>query len=80
MTPSHKPTGSHLRTFETIFRHPAAHNLAWRDVHSLLRHLGQLVEEPNGNLRATRNGQTLVLRTPCTKDVAETSEIGRAHV
>ena len=75
MTPSHKPTGSHLRTFETIFRHPVAHNLAWRDVHSLLRHLGQVVEEPNGNLRVTRNGQTLVLHTPRTKDVADTSEL-----
>lgn len=75
MIPSHKPTGAHLHTFETIFRHPAAHNLAWRDVHSLLRHLGQVVEEPNGNLRATRNGQTLVLRMPRTKDVAETSEL-----
>lgn len=75
MLPPRQPTGSHLRTFEAIFRHPAAHDLAWRDVHSLLRHLCQVVEEPNGNLVATRNGQSLVLPTPRTKHVAETAKL-----
>jgi hypothetical protein len=68
-------TGSHLRTYNTIFQHPVSHNLAWHDVHSLLRHLGSLDEEPNGNLKATRNGQSLVLHVPLTKNVAETEEL-----
>ncbi len=62
-------SGSHLRTYQTIFQHPLSHNLAWRDVHALLRHLGQAELEPNGNLRVTRHEHTLVLHAPRTKDV-----------
>ena len=68
-------TGSHLRTYQTIFQHPLSHNLAWHDVHGLLRHLGQVVEEPNGSLKVTRNGQVLMLHPARTKDVAETDEL-----
>ena len=68
-------TGSHLRTYNAIFQHPVSHNLGWHDVHALLRELGQVEEEPNGNLRVTRNGQVLVLPPPRTKDVAETEEL-----
>lgn len=68
-------SGSHLRTYSTIFQHPVSHNLQWHDVHALFRHLGSLDEEANGNLKATRNGQTLVLHKPRTKDVAETDEL-----
>jgi hypothetical protein len=32
-------------------------------------------EEPNGNLKVTRNGQTMVLHPPRTKDVSETDEV-----
>src|SRR5947208_1668371 len=38
-------TGSHRRTYDTIFQHPASHNLAWHDVHALFRHLGKVVTE-----------------------------------
>jgi hypothetical protein len=68
-------TGSHLRTYRAIFQHPVSHNLRWHDVHALFRHLGQVEEEPNGNLKVTRNGQTLVLHQPRTKDVSETDEL-----
>jgi len=68
-------TGSHLRTYQTIFQHPISHNLGWHDVHSLFRHLGNVDEEPNGNLKVTRNGQILVLHPPRTKDVDETDEL-----
>ncbi len=68
-------TGTHLRTYKTIFQHPISHNLEWRAVRSLLEHLGEVTEEPNGNLRATRNGQFLVLHPPRTKDVAEADEL-----
>ncbi len=67
-------TGSHLRTYERIFQHPLSHNLEWRDVHSLLGKLGSVVEEPNGNLKVTRNGQNLVLHPTRAKDL-ETEEI-----
>jgi hypothetical protein len=68
-------TGSHLRTYNTIFQHPVSHNLDWRNVRALFEHLGEVVEQPNGNLKVTRNGQFLVLHPPRTKDVAETDEI-----
>ncbi len=68
-------TGSHLRTYNTIFQHPVSHNLGWDDVHALFRQLGQVKEEPNGSLTVTRNGQVLVLHLPRTKDVAETDEL-----
>ena len=68
-------TGSHLRTYNTIFQHPVSHNLAWLDVHSLFRHLGQVEVEPNGNFKVTRNQQTLILHSPRTKEVAETDEL-----
>jgi hypothetical protein len=75
MTPPPELTGAHLRTYQTIFQHPVSHNLGWHDVHALLRQLGQVVEEPNGNLKVTRNGQALVLPPARTKDVAETDEL-----
>jgi hypothetical protein len=68
-------SGSHLRTYKTIFQHPISHNLEWRAVHSLLKKLGHLVEEPNGNLKATRNGQSLVIHPSSSKDVAEMDEV-----
>src|SRR5581483_867105 len=68
-------TGSHLRIYKTIFQHPVSHNLEWRAVRSLLGKLGQITEEPNGNLKVTRNGQTLVLHPSLTKDVAKTDEL-----
>ena len=68
-------TGSHLRTYNAIFQHPISHNLEWRAVRSLMAKIGEAVEEPNGNLRVTRNGQVLVLHPPRTKDVSEPDEI-----
>ena len=62
-------------THQTIFQHPASHNLDWRHVRVLFEHLAEVVEQPNGNLKVTRNGQVLVLHPPRTKDVAETDEI-----
>ncbi|MFA5262723.1 MAG: hypothetical protein WC378_02790 [Opitutaceae bacterium] len=75
MTQTSPLTGSHLRTYNAIFQHPIAHNLEWRAVRSLLETLGHIAEEPNGNLKVTRNGQILVLHPPRTKNVAEADEI-----
>jgi hypothetical protein len=68
-------TGSHLRTYNAIFQHPVSHNLEWRNVRSLFNHIAEVAEQPNGNLRVTRNGQSMVLHTPRTKDVAEVEEL-----
>ena len=68
-------TGSHLRTYNTIFQHPISHNLKWHDVHALFGQLGKIEEEANGNMKVTRNGQTLVLHPHRAKDVSETDEV-----
>jgi hypothetical protein len=75
MNPPPALTGAHRRTYQTIFQHPVSHNLGWHDVHALFRQLGQVEEEPNGNLKVTRNGQTLILPPTRTKDVARTDAL-----
>ncbi len=75
MSSSASLTGSHLRTYQALLRHPAAHNLHWHDVHALFRHIAAVEEEPNGNLRVTRHGHTLVLHPPRTKEVADMDEL-----
>ena len=68
-------SGAHRRTYDGIFRHPVARNLGWRDVRSMLDALAEVVEKPNGNLKITRNGQTLVLHPSLDKNVAEIEEL-----
>jgi hypothetical protein len=68
-------TGTHLRTYNTIFQHPISHNLEWRAVCALLKEVGQIAEEHNGHLKATRNGQTLILHKPHAKDIAEDRDV-----
>ncbi len=75
LNPPPSLSGAHQRTYRTIFQHPVSHNLEWRAVRALLAELGQIAEEPNGNLKVTRNGQTLVVFQPQTKKVAETEEL-----
>jgi hypothetical protein len=72
---THSLNGSHLRTYNAILQHPAAHNLEWRNVRALFNQIADVVEQPNGNLKVTRNGQSMVLHTPRTKDVADMEEL-----
>jgi hypothetical protein len=67
--------GRHRRTYEAIFRHPAAHNLEWHDVRSLLDSLADVTEEHNGSLHVSRNGQNLFLHAPNHKDVATVEDL-----
>jgi hypothetical protein len=68
-------SGSHLRTYTAIFQHPVSHNLEWREVRTLFEHIAEVVEQPNGNLRVTLHGETLVLHPSRTKDVTEIDEL-----
>lgn len=68
-------TGTRRRTYEAIFHHPAAHNLQWRHVLSMLRTIATVVEEPSGIMRVTRDGQTLLLHRSRHKDVAEVDQL-----
>jgi hypothetical protein len=64
-------SGHHRRTYEAIIRHPAAHNLEWHDVRSLLAALADVTEMHDGALRVTRNGQMLTLHAPKHKDTPD---------
>src|SRR5688500_354551 len=68
-------TGTHLRTYNTIFQHPISHNLGWKDVHALFRHVADVEESANGKLKVTRHGVTLTLDAARTKDVADNAQL-----
>lgn len=68
-------TGAHLRTYRAIFEHPVWHNLSWHEVHALFRHLGLIESQPDGNLKVTRHGHTLILHPPHSSDFATTDDL-----
>ena len=72
------PNGSHRGTYDAVFRRPAAHNLQWRDVWSMLGTVAD-VQEHNGTLKVTRNGQALVLHRPRGKDLADLKELAQVR-
>ena len=58
---SHK----HERLLETIFRDPPSNNLHWREIESLLIHLGATVENLSGaRVRVKLNGYEDTLHRP----------------
>jgi hypothetical protein len=67
--------GRHQHTYEAIFRHPAAHNLEWHDVRSLLVALGDVTDGHKGGFQVTRNGLTVNLQAPKHKDIASIEEL-----
>lgn len=56
------------RTYEAVYRHLPAHELAWHDVRSLLEHLADVTEIDDDSFRATRAGQEVVFHTPQGRD------------
>ena len=75
MNASSTLTENHLQTYQRIFQHPTLYNIGWREVTAMLRELCQVEEKPNGSLRFTRRGQTLVVRPPLTKEVSDINEL-----
>ena len=58
---SHK----HENLIQSIFRDPISANIHWREVESLLHHLGAQIEELSGaRMRAKLNGYEDVLHRP----------------
>ena len=61
----HSRTSRHdNRTIEAIFRHPAAENLAWRDVVSLIQAIGDVQKEHNGKVVFKIGDEHLTLKIP----------------
>lgn len=75
MTTNSDLSASHQRTYERLFQHPLPHNLEWHDVRTMLAQLGQLTDEANGHIDIVRNGHTLVLHRPHTKDLTDEHEL-----
>ena len=63
--------GSHQTTYDAVFQHPVARNLAWRDVRSMLGSLAEVEETHGGSLKFTRNGLSLVVHPPRRKDFSD---------
>ena len=69
---SHK----HENLIQAIFRDPISANLHWREVESLLNHVGAQIEElPGARLRVKLNGYEDVLHRP-----HHSSTLGRQDV
>ena len=66
---------THQTTYNAIFQHPAARNLQWHDVRSMLNSISEVEEEHNGNLRFTRHGETLTVHPPKHKDLSDIQEL-----
>jgi hypothetical protein len=72
-----KLSGSHRKTYEHLFQHPMPHNLQWRDIWSMLGAIpdADAIEDNEGKLKVTRNGQHLVMHRPRGKDLADKKEL-----
>lgn len=68
-------SGTHQATYNAIFQHPAARNLQWHDVRSLLNSIAEVEEEHNGNLRFTRHSETLTVHPAKHKDLSDIEEL-----
>lgn len=68
-------TGSHQSTYNAVFQHPVARNLAWVDVRSMLIALADVVQENDDVLKITRHGKTLAVRRPYRKGMGDIEEL-----
>ncbi len=64
-------TTLHRSTYDSVFQHPIARNLQWRDLRSLLASLAQEDESPNGSVKFSRNGHTITVHPPRRKDFSD---------
>jgi len=62
-------SGTDRKTYETLFRHPASHNLKWHDVIHLFEQLGSVTEKPNHEYVFAIGDLQHVMRRPHSKDV-----------
>lgn len=55
----------HAKLIRLIFHDPPSHNIHWRDVEALLRHVGAEVESLSGaRIRVTKDGVEAILHRP----------------
>lgn len=68
---------THEKTYQRVLQHPMQHNLQWQEVWSMLGAMpdANAIEDNRGNLKVTRNGQTLLVHRPGGKDLANKKEL-----
>jgi hypothetical protein len=71
--------GAHRRTLEALFRHPAAHNLEWMDVISLLENIGSVQRHANEKFALELAGEHYLLHRPHTKDLTGSEVVDLRH-
>ena len=62
-------------TLDALFTQPIARHLYRRDVTALLHALAEVREEQNGDLHATRRGQSLHLHSTRDRNLAASAEL-----
>jgi hypothetical protein len=72
-------TGGDRRTLDTIFRHPLAHNLDWREVVSLFAVIGEAEEKHNGEFAFHAGGEQLLMKKPHHKDLTGPNVMDLRH-
>jgi len=72
-------TGVDRRALDGIFRHPLAHNLAWREVVTLLASIGSAEEKPNGEFLFQAGDESFSMKKPHTKDLTGPEVIDLRH-
>lgn len=68
-------TKHHQQTYDAIFQHPIARDLHRHYVVAMLAEIGELTEEPNGNIKVSRNGHTLALHISREKNIVTIDEL-----
>ena len=66
----------HANLIRSIFHDPPSGNVHWREVESLLKHVGAALEPLSGaRVRATLNGMENVLHRPHHSNVLDTNSL-----
>lgn len=68
-------SNKHAHLLRTIFHDPISGNIHWRDVESLLHHLGASIEPAGARLKVRLNGVEGVLHHPHHSNVLDRSGV-----
>src|SRR5579872_7381307 len=71
--------GAHLRTLEALFRHPAAHNLEWMDVVSLIEKIGTVHKSGGNHFSFDVGRERILVHKPHTKDLNSSEVVELRH-
>ncbi len=62
-------------TYDQVFQHPISHNLQWHDAKAMLKALGTVEDERNGNLKVTLGGNSAIFPGSSIGKVATVDQV-----